>query len=275
MLLHTHIKKEKCQMTKEKSVYQIHEEIFKQEVDGIVTPKENKETTKKVSLFPTSDLHYRFDEVVIEGQGQLTFKPFDFKVFDGMTQEIEQAVQEYKKIDALPKYSKEYKSDARMTAMIAVTDIKSKYKSAGLAQLKDLRKPTMTVKALSPADAQLNMMKRVNNSLVFSQLIENASIADMENLFEDNKDNAEIRTMLKARAGKLVAVLKGKAQTEASHLLSAIKQYEAVITNADYFDELDSIEASIEYLFSNKKAESYPANLHMGFENVRSTRIFN
>lgn len=262
-------------MTKEKNVYQIHEEIFKQEVDGIVTPKENKETSKQVSLLPTSDLHYRFEEVVIEGQGQLTFKPFDFNVFNGMTQEIEKAVQEYKMIDALPKYSKEYKSDARMTATIAVMDIKSKYKGLGLAQLKDLRKPIMTVTALSPADAQLNMLKRVNNSLVFSQLIDNASVLDMVNLFEDNKDNVEIRTMLKARAGKLVAVTKGKTQDDAIKLQSAIKEYEAVITNADYFDELDSIEASLEYLFGNQNAEMYPANLHLGFENVRSSRIFN
>ena len=262
-------------MSKEKSVYQIHEEIFKQEVTGKAETKENKKTSKKVSLLPTSDLHYRFDEVVIEGQGQLTFKPFDFNVFNGMTQEIEKAVQEYKMIDALPKYSKEYKSDARMTATIAVMDIKSKYKSAGLAQLKDLRKPTMTVTALSPADAQLNMMKRVNNSLVFSQLIDDASVYDMQNLFEDNKDNVDIRTMLKAKAGKLVAVAKGNTQTEALHLLADIKNYEAVITNENYFDELDSIQASIEYLFSNKNAESYPANLHLGFESVRSTRIFN
>jgi hypothetical protein len=262
-------------MTKEKSVYQIHEEIFKQEVTGKAETKENKETSKKVSLMPVSDLHYRFDEVITGEQGQLTFKPFDFKVFDGMTQEIEKAVQDYKMIEALPKYSKEYKSGIRQDTILAVVDIKSKYKTLGLNQLKDLRKPILTTTALSQADAQLNMLKRLNNSIVFSQLIDSASVQDMVNLFEDNKDNAEIRTMLKAKVGKLAVVTKGMTQTEALHLLSAIKQYEAVITNADYFDELDSIQASIEYLFSPQNAEMYPAGLHLGFENVRQSRIFN
>lgn len=234
--------------------------------------KEPKELTKQVELKPASDLHYKFDDVVVEGQGQLSFKAFDFGVFKGMDTEIQAIAAAHNKIEAEQMYSNEYKETKRIEALIEVMEIKEDYKQKALVQIENLRKPEMTVKYLASSDIQANMLKRLNNTLIYSQLIKNCNVEDMINLFEDNKDNLEIRTLLKAEALKLVAVSKGAKKDQALKLKAAIKEYELEITNEDYFDELDSIERSIHYVFSH--SDRYEVGLENGFETAHLERIF-
>lgn len=256
------------------------EKVLKESADK-VTEKGNKVetvkpevTSKQVSLIYSSDLHYKFDEVVTEGQGQLNFKAFDFGVFKGMGLEIKKLIQEYETIEKNSMFSEEYKAEKRNDSFVKISMLKQEYLNKAKAQLEDLRKPVLTTTTLTSTAEQLNMLKRLNNSIVFSNLMANASIEDMENLFEDNKDNAEIRVQLKTKVISIANKASGLLKDKAIKLKSKIAQYEQEITNVEYFDELDSLERSLNYLFSERNFEYYHATLENGFEDAGLTKIF-
>lgn len=239
-----------------------------------VKTEEVKVTSKKVQYIPTASMDYVFDEVVNEQGGQLNFKNFDFAVFKGLDKEIQEAIHEYKLIEAdKHKYSKEYLSEARINALIKVNDIKAKYKAEALKQIKEIRTPSINVKTMTQHEEQMNMLKRLNNNIIASELMKTASVEELKALWELNKDNVDVRTMLKSRSFHLYRVTKHEGvKRQAMELHNEIKAYERELKNPAFLDELDSLEANVNYVF--EKDDMYPEGLENGFESMKFKKLF-
>ena len=239
-----------------------------------VTNEEVKTTSKTVELLPTGQMDFVFDEVALEQGQELQFKNFEFSVFNGLASEVEKVLHDYKLLmQESHKYSKEYLDEVRLNVLIDVSDIKASYRSKALYQLKEIRQPSVAVKHMTQHEEQMNMLKRLNNNIIASELMKTASVEELTDLWNNNKGNVEVRTMLKSRSFHLYRVMKEeKYKHQAFKLYSEIKAYEKELKNPDFLNELESIEANIEYIFS--KTDMYPVGLENGFEQMKFQRVF-
>lgn len=245
----------------------VEKEDGEKEVKKILSKK--KATTVNQSL----TLDYKFDEVISEEAGELSFGEFDFNIFEGMTAEIERVKKEYNKIANNSMYSADYISEKRIEALMDMIDIESKYRDKALKQIAELRKPTMTTRYMSQHEEQMNMLKRLNNNIIASEMMKTATVEELASLFENNKDNVDIRTMIKLRVNHLFRVVKDKiVREQAFKVIQQINKQELEDKNVAYFQELDRIENGIIYAF--KMEGAYPDGLEKGFKNVVYKKYF-
>jgi hypothetical protein len=88
------------------------------------------------------------------------------------------------------------------------------------------------------------------------------SIEELDDLFELNKGQSEIRMMIKARAFHLFRVVKeSQVRQQALRLKSKIQAYENELMNPEHQNNLAKIENTIRFLFNDNKS-NYPVNLH-------------
>ncbi len=236
--------------------------------------KEVEVKTKQVELQPSLKLNYQFLEVVQEDDGTVEYKEFDFGVFRGMVEEIETVQKEYNKIKAQEgKYSKDYVQKARDEAYLEAEMIKSKYLNKAKEQLNTLRKPVRTSKVLSYTEEQTNYIKKLNNTMMMTELLRYCDVEDLVKLFEINKENIDFRTLLKAKCFNVYKTSKDeKEKREALTLKSMINQYEMESQNPEYYRNLDSIEYNLEFILN--RTNTYVEGLENGMLGIKYKKIF-
>jgi hypothetical protein len=236
--------------------------------------KENKVKTKQVELQPSLDLNYQFLEVVQEDSGTVEYKEFDFGVFRGMAEEIEKVVNEYNKIKAQEgKYSKDYVQKARDEAYLEADMIKSRYMTKAKEQLNNLRKPVRTSKVLSYTEEQTNYIKKLNNNIMMTELVRYCEVKDLVNLYELNKENTDLRALLKVKCFNVYKTSKDEQEKrDALTLKAMIQSYEMESQNPEYYRNLDSIEYNLEFILN--RTNTYVEGLENGMLGIKYKKIF-
>jgi hypothetical protein len=115
---------------------------------------------------------------------------------------------------------------------------------------------------MASSTVQENLLKRLNNNIIMSELCRTLSVEELDDLYEQNKSQAEIRMMIKARAFHLFRVVKeSQIRQKALQLKSKIQAYENELMNPEHLINLEKIENTIRFLFNDNKS-NYPVNLH-------------
>ncbi len=227
------------------------------------TVKVNEPQSKTVQFEPSMKINYKFDEVISEANAEMNYENFDFKLFKGLDEEIRQAEKPSHQIKNLEgKYTKQHIQSVRDETFVDVVGIKLKYLDKALAELQRIKNPTVKMPAMASSTIQENLLKRLNNNIVCAELMRTLSIEELDDLFELNKGQAEIRMMIKARAFHLFRVVKeSQVRQQALRLKSKIQAYENELMNPEHQNNLAKIENTIRFLFNDNKS-NYPVNLH-------------
>jgi hypothetical protein len=140
--------------------------------------------------------------------------------------------------------------------------VKWKYLDRALAELNRIKNPKVNMPVMASSTLQENLLKRLNNNLVCAELMRTLSIEELDDLFEQNKTQSEIRMMIKARAHHLFRVIKEEqVRQKALRLKSRIQGYENELKNPEHQNNLAKIENTLRFLFNDNK-NNYPINLH-------------
>lgn len=248
------------------------------ELNDEIEVKEVEVKTKQIDVNFSGNLDFKFDQVQLDQYGQVAYTDYQivFEQFKGMDNEIKSIEADYRKVETSGRYSKQFIDEARIDAIANIVDVKSKYYSKAKQKIEELRKPVMTTATMSDSTMLQNLLKRLNNNVVCSELMRTATIEDLSSLYENNKENIEVRTMIKSRSLHLSRVTKDRqVKDKAYKLYAKIHQFEKELKNEDYFMELDKIELNLKYLFeSQSNSNYYPTSLENGFTGFRSKKFF-
>jgi hypothetical protein len=246
----------------------------KQENQQASNVKEVEVKTKKVSINPKVGFQYKFDDVYNENDNtNVNYKEFDFSVFAGMEQEIQEIQNEYQSLVDKGVYAKDFLADKRTEALINISDVKSKYRNKAKEQLAQLKNPEKTIQPMTETAQLININKRLNNNLLAGKMLEVATVEEMDAMYEMNKGNSEIRNLIRLKALNIYRTSKNdNVKNQVLRLKSAIDTYEQELKNLDYFNKLQGIEYTLDYVFN--MSDRYPTGLEKGFENMKTKRLF-
>ena len=243
-----------------------------------VESKEIEVKHKQIDVNFSGELDFKFDQIQLDQYGDVAYTDHQvvFDQFKGMDNEIQQIEQNYKEVESNVKYSKDFIQTEKMTALANIVDVKSKYYNKAKQKIEELRKPTMTTQTMSDSAMLHNLVKRLNNNVVCSELMRTATIEDLFSLFENNKENIEVRTMIKSRSLHLSRVTKDRqVKDKAYKLYAEIRQFEKELKNESYFTKLDMIEYNLQHLFEgSSNSNYYPVGLENGFTGFKSKKFF-
>jgi hypothetical protein len=230
--------------------------------------------TKSISVNPKIGFGFKFDDIYNENdQTNVNYKEFDFKVFAGLEQEIKQIQNEYQSYVDKGVYAKDFLADKRTEALIKISDVKSKYRNKAKEQLAQLRNPEKTIEPMTETEQLININKRLNNNLLAGKMLEVATVDEMDAMYEMNKDNSEVRNLIRLKALNIYRTSNNEnVKNQALRLKSAIDSYEQSLRNLDYFNRLQRIDYTLDYVFN--KSDQYPTGLEKGFENMKTKRLF-
>ena len=181
------------------------------ELSDEIEVKEVEVKTKQIDVNFSGNLDFKFDQVQLDQYGQVAYTDYQivFEQFKGMDNEIKSIEADYRKVESSGRYSKQFIDEARIDAIANIVDVKSKYYSKAKQKIEELRKPVMTTATMSDSTMLQNLLKRLNNNVVCSELMRTATIEDLSSLYENNKENIEVRTMIKSRSLHLVQCHEG------------------------------------------------------------------
>lgn len=210
-------------------------------------------------------IQHRFDTVE-DSQGTMMTKDFDYSIFYGMDSELDKLEKEIDDVKGNTMFSDSYKNQRISEINKEIKKTVEKYEDRAKAHFEELRNPYIKKKTLTTSEEQTNLMKRLNNNIVFSNIIEYASTEDLKSLFELNKDNSEVRAMLLARMNGLIR--ENPRDSALVQLRAEVTEYDKKVRNIDYFEELDGLEFNLMRLF--KQSDRYPSGLSQGLEGYTS-----
>ena len=205
-------------------------------------------------------------ETVEDSQGEMLIKDFDYSIFYGMDSTIAELQKEIDDVKGNTMFSDSYKHQKISEINKEIKKTVEKYEDRAKAHFEELRNPYIKKKTLTSTEEQTNLMKRLNNNIVFSNIIQYASTEDLRSLFELNKDNSEVRAMLLARMNGLIR--ENPRDSALVQLRAQVTEYDKKVRNIDYFEELDNLEFNLMRLF--KQSDRYPSGLSQGLEGYKS-----
>lgn len=192
-----------------------------------------------------------------------TFKSFNYSIFNGLDREIKEATLEYDNVkDMKDTYSPSFIANKKVEAIKKAQVVKNKYLELGLSALEEAKKPTVSTKYHTSEERLLDTLTSLNSTIYASQIINLASIGDLQVLFNSNKDNEEVVNLIKYKVSSIINNTKGKEQEEAYKLKSAIYSYQISTPENAHNEELSIIGAHLRQYF--RDYSTYPSNLASG-----------
>lgn len=255
--------KQKFNVGKEKEQADDVKEV-EQEVEQ-TEEEQDMEIEQGIEADFSGTIQHRFDTVE-DSQGEMLTKDFDYSIFYGMDSELDKLEKEIDDVKGNTMFSDSYKNQRISEINKEIKKTVEKYEDRAKAHFEELRNPYIKKKTLTTSEEQTNLMKRLNNNIVFSNIIEYASTEDLKSLFELNKDNSEVRAMLLARMNGLIR--ENPRDSALVQLRAQVTEYDKKVRNIDYFEELDGLEFNLMRLF--KQSDRYPSGLSQGLEGYTS-----
>ena len=255
--------KQKFNVGKEKEQADDVEEV-EQEVEQTEEEQDMK-IEEGIEVDFSGTIQHKF-ETVEDSQGTMMTKDFDFSIFNGMDSELNKLEKEIDDVKGNTMFSDSYKNQRISEINKEIKKTVEKYEDRAKSHFEELRNPHVIKKTLTSTEEQTNLMKRLNNNIVFSNIIEYASTEDLKSLFELNKDNSEVRAMLLARMNGLIR--ENPRDSALVQLRAQVTEYDKKARNIDYFEELDGLEFNLMRLF--KQSDRYPSGLSQGLEGYTS-----
>lgn len=254
--------KQKFNVGKEKEQADDVEEV-KQEVEQTEEEQDMK-IEEGIEADFSGTIQHKF-ETVEDSQGTMMTKDFDYSIFYGMDSELDKLEKEIDDVKGNTMFSDSYKNQRISEINKEIKKTVEKYEDRAKAHFEELRNPYIKKKTLTTSEEQTNLMKRLNNNIVFSNIIQYASTEDLKSLFELNKDNSEVRAMLLARMNGLIR--ENPRDSALVQLRAQVTEYDKKVRNIDYFEELDGLEFNLMRLF--KQSDRYPSGLSQGLEGYK------
>ena len=255
--------KQKFNVGKEKEQADDVEEV-EQEVER-TEEEQDMEIEQGIEADFSGTIQHKF-ETVEDSQGEMLTKDFDYSIFYGMDSELDKLEKEIDDVKGNTMFSDSYKNQRISEINKEIKKTVEKYEDRAKAHFEELRNPYIKKKTLTTSEEQTNLMKRLNNNIVFSNIIQYASTEDLKSLFELNKDNSEVRAMLLARMNGLIR--ENPRDSALVQLRAQVTEYDKKVRNIDYFEELDGLEFNLMRLF--KQSDRYPSGLSQGLEGYTS-----
>ena len=255
--------KQKFNVGKEKEQADDVEEV-EQEVEQ-TEEEQDMEIEQGIEVDFSGTIQHKF-ETVEDSQGTMMTKDFDYSIFYGMDSELYELEKEIDDVKGNTMFSDSYKNQRISEINKEIKKTVEKYEDRAKAHFEELRNPYIKKKTLTTSEEQTNLMKRLNNNIVFSNIIQYASTEDLKSLFELNKDNSEVRAMLLARMNGLIR--ENPRDSALVQLRAQVTEYDKKVRNIDYFEELDNLEFNLMRLF--KQSDRYPSGLSQGLEGYKS-----
>lgn len=255
--------KQKFNVGKEKEQADDVEEV-EQEVEQTEEEQDMK-IEQGIEADFSGTIQHKF-ETVEDSQGEMLTKDFDYSIFYGMDSELDKLEKEIDDVKGNTMFSDSYKNQRISEINKEIKKTAEKYEDRAKAHFEELRNPYIKKKTLTTSEEQTNLMKRLNNNIVFSNIIQYASTEDLKSLFELNKDNSEVRAMLLARMNGLIR--ENPRDSALVQLRAQVTEYDKKVRNIDYFEELDGLEFNLMRLF--KQSDRYPSGLSQGLEGYTS-----
>ena len=255
--------KQKFNVGKEKEQADDVEEV-EQEVEQ-TEEEQDMEIEQGIEADFSGTIQHKF-ETVEDSQGTMLTKEFDYSIFYGMDSELDKLEKEIDDVKGNTMFSDSYKNQRISEINKEIKKTVEKYEGRAKNHFEELRNPHVVKKTLTTTEEQTNLMKRLNNNIVFSNIIEYASTEDLKSLFELNKDNSEVRAMLLARMNGLIR--ENPRDSALVQLRAQVTEYDKKVRNIDYFEELDGLEFNLMRLF--KQSDRYPSGLSQGLEGYTS-----
>ena len=256
--------KQKFSVGKEKEQADDDVEEVEQEVERTEEEQDMK-IEEGIEADFSGTIQHKF-ETVEDSQGTMMTKDFDYSIFYGMDSELDKLEKEIDDVKGNTMFSDSYKNQRISEINKEIKKTVEKYEDRAKAHFEELRNPYIKKKTLTTSEEQTNLMKRLNNNIVFSNIIEYASTEDLKSLFELNKDNSEVRAMLLARMNGLIR--ENPRDSALVQLRAQVTEYDKKVRNIDYFEELDGLEFNLMRLF--KQSDRYPSGLSQGLEGYTS-----
>lgn len=227
--------------------------------------EQDMEIEQGIEVDFSGTIQHKF-ETVEDSQGEMLTKDFDYSIFYGMDSELDKLEKEIDDVKGNTMFSDSYKNQRISEINKEIKKTVEKYEDRAKAHFEELRNPYIKKKTLTTSEEQTNLMKRLNNNIVFSNIIQYASTEDLKSLFELNKDNSEVRAMLLARMNGLIR--ENPRDSALVQLRAEVTEYDKKVRNIDYFEELDGLEFNLMRLF--KQSDRYPSGLSQGLEGYTS-----
>ena len=239
-------------------------EEVEQEVEQ-TEEEQDMEIEQGIEVDFSGTIQHKF-ETVEDSQGEMLIKDFDYSIFYGMDSTIADLQKEIDDVKGNTMFSDSYKNQRISEINKEIKKTVEKYEDRAKTHFEELRNPYIKKKTLTTSEEQTNLMKRLNNNIVFSNIIQYASTEDLKSLFELNKDNSEVRAMLLARMNGLIR--ENPRDSALVQLRAQVTEYDKKVRNIDYFEELDGLEFNVMRLF--KQSDRYPSGLSQGLEGYKS-----
>lgn len=212
-------------------------------------------------------IQHKFESVE-DSQGTMMIKDFDFSIFNGMDSKLSKLEKEINEVKGSTIFSDSYKHTRIREINEEIKLVVDEYEQKAKEHFEELRNPLVVRNRLTSTEEQINLMKRLNNNIVFSNIIEYANTEDLESMFELNKDNSEVRAMMLARMNGLIR--DNPKDLKLRELRSAVIEYDKRVRHLDYFEELDNLEFNLMRLF--KKSDFFPTGLSKGLEGYKAKK---
>lgn len=219
-------------------------------------------------------IYYKLDEIK-SNQEIFKGKDFDFSIFQGMDEEIAEIEEKYSKVANTDKYNSSYINDKRAESLVEIHDVVSKYQDKAFKQIEQLKKPEIKKPTLTQTEKQIEIMTKLNNNIVLTSLIENGNIADLQSLYQLNKDNKEALVLLQAKANQLHRETRNNDEMrDVIALKVALDNQIAKTNHLDYYQEINTLDSNLKRVFNNSPSLMYPTKLQEGFSNFKYKHYF-
>lgn len=221
------------------------------------------------------DISYRL-QPVHNTQGEIKPREFSLEFLKAYEGKIDSVLSEFDKLNSDNKYSDSYKKEKKAELRQEVREIQEETRKEFEEHLEWLRNPVRKTEQISVLDEEKDSLRRLNNTIMTSTIVNSGDIDSMASLYHANPDNLEARAMIQAGVNRLIKEASDKEEhRKAIKLGVAIQNSNNELYQTEYFNEIDGIESNYKRFFSNPDyLLKYNPESNLGFEVITLGRDY-